>query len=248
MLENFAEYMWYLLATPLKRVRRSLNMWHALCRVYGRRFDEIKEDILRARDEGMVATCSHDMLPVHGADRNLARYDGEDPEDFRSRIAMYEEICRLGGSNPGVLLAVETLGYARVEIRTARELKQDASRWAEFYVLIFLEADDRIPVEYSVLRRQVQAVKEVSALDNYQFLIQCTDIVEASREVWRYIIKTETGTVGRPVERSAIILENHNSSSHRLYMEVKNDLWYWNGEYLFDGSRIWDAYEEKEEL
>lgn len=248
MLENFAEYMWYLLTTPLKRVKRSLNMWYAFCRVYGRRFDEVKEDILRARDEGMVATCCHDMLPVHGADRNLVRYDGEDPEDFRSRIAMYEEICRLGGSNPGILLAVRTLGFDRAEIRTAREFRQDASRWAEFYVLIYLEADDRIPADYSVLRRQVRAVKEVGALDNYQFMVRCTGAMERPRCTWRHIVKTGTCTGRRPAGRSAVILENRNSISSRLYMEVKNDLWYWNGEYLFDGSRIWDAYEEKEEL
>ena len=69
MIDNFIEYMWYLLTTPLKKLKKSLNKWYILCRVYGRRFDEVKEDILRARDEGMVATCCHEMLPVHGADR-----------------------------------------------------------------------------------------------------------------------------------------------------------------------------------
>lgn len=99
MIENFIEYMWYLLTTPLKKLKKALNKWYILCRVFGKRFDEAKEDILRARDEGMVATCSHEMLPVHGADRRLTRYEGEHPENFRSRIAMYEEICKLGGTN-----------------------------------------------------------------------------------------------------------------------------------------------------
>ena len=48
MIENFIEYMWYLLTTPLKKLKRSLNKWYILCKVYGRRFDEVKEDILRA--------------------------------------------------------------------------------------------------------------------------------------------------------------------------------------------------------
>ena len=65
MIENFIEYMWYLLTTPLKKLKKALNKWYILCRVFGKRFDEAKEDILRARDEGMVATCSHEMLPVH---------------------------------------------------------------------------------------------------------------------------------------------------------------------------------------
>lgn len=91
MIENFIEYMWYLLTTPLKKLKKALNKWYILCRVFGKRFDEAKEDILRARDEGMVATCSHEMLPVHGADRRLTRYEGEHPENFRSRIAMYAQ-------------------------------------------------------------------------------------------------------------------------------------------------------------
>ena len=111
MIENFIEYMWFLLTTPLKKLKKALNKWYILCKVFGRRFDEAKENILRARDEGMVATCSHEMLPVHGADRRLTRYEGEHPENYRSRIAMYDELCKLGGTNEGVLLAVKTLGY-----------------------------------------------------------------------------------------------------------------------------------------
>lgn len=65
MIDNFVEYMWYLLTTPLKKIKKKLNKWYIFCRVFGRRFDEVKEDILRARDEGMVATCSHVMLQEH---------------------------------------------------------------------------------------------------------------------------------------------------------------------------------------
>ncbi len=61
MIENFVEYMWYLFTSPYKKIKKALNKWYILCRVFGRRFDEIKEDILRARDEGMVATCSHEI-------------------------------------------------------------------------------------------------------------------------------------------------------------------------------------------
>ena len=59
MIENFIEYMWYLLTTPLKKLKKALNKWYTLCRVFGRRFDEAKEDILRARDEGCQLVCPH---------------------------------------------------------------------------------------------------------------------------------------------------------------------------------------------
>ena len=40
MIENFIEYMWYLLTTPLKKLKKALNKWYILCKVFGRRFDE----------------------------------------------------------------------------------------------------------------------------------------------------------------------------------------------------------------
>ena len=43
MIENFIEYMWYLLTTPLKKLKKALNKWYILCRVFGKRFDEAKE-------------------------------------------------------------------------------------------------------------------------------------------------------------------------------------------------------------
>lgn len=191
MIENFIEYMWYLLTTPLKKLKKALNKWYILCRVFGKRFDEAKEDILRARDEGMVATCSHEMLPVHGADRRLTRYEGEHPENFRSRIAMYEEICKLGGTNEGVLLAVRTLGYTSpVLVRAndltgfshftldgswlldgSRTLESDTieNRWAEFYIVIVMDADEEHPISFDIMRKTVRKWKEVGAKDNYFF-------------------------------------------------------------------------------
>lgn len=151
MIENFIEYMWYLLTTPLKKLKKALNKWYILCKVFGRRFDEVKEDILRARDEGMVATCSHEMLSVHGADRRLTRYEGESAENYRSRIAMYDELCKLGGTNEGVLLAVKTLGFEDVEIKTARELKGDTERWAEFYALIRMDMGWAYNISFNIL-------------------------------------------------------------------------------------------------
>ena len=184
MIENFIEYMWYLLTTPLKKLKKALNKWYILCRVFGKRFDE-------ARDEGMVATCSHEMLPVHGADRRLTRYEGEHPENFRSRIAMYEEICKLGGTNEGVLLAVRTLGYTSpVLVRAndltgfshftldgswlldgSRTLESDTieNRWAEFYIVIVMDADEEHPISFDIMRKTVRKWKEVGAKDNYFF-------------------------------------------------------------------------------
>ncbi|MGL6347523.1 hypothetical protein [Agathobacter rectalis] len=115
----------------------------------------------------MVATCSDEMLPVHAADRNLSRYTGESPDNFRSRIAMYEEVCQLGGLNEGIILAVKALGYTNPVIRSARDFKGDTTRWAEFYLIIVMNVDEEHPIAFSILRKTVRQWKEVEAKDNY---------------------------------------------------------------------------------
>ncbi|MBC5745102.1 hypothetical protein FMM74_016370 [Lachnospiraceae bacterium MD308] len=168
-MESFVEYMWYLLTTPFKLVKKSVNQWYIFCKVFGKRFDEVHEDIMRARDEGMVAACCDDMLRVHGADRGLARYDDEDIEDFRIRIAMYEEVCALGGLNAGIILAVSSLGYENVSIKSVPEYTGDTSRWAEFIVFIRMEADKAHPSTLPTIKKTVRKWKAVGAKDNYLF-------------------------------------------------------------------------------
>ena len=167
MFETFIEYMWYLLTTPFKKVKKSLNKWYVFCKVFGRRFDDAKESILIARDEGMVATCRDEMLVVHARDRKLTRYSGEAPDNFRMRIAMHEEVCRLGGLNEGVLLAVRTLGYTDVDIQRYKDFKKDPDRWAEFVLIINMDVGDTHPISFDILKRNVRKWKEVGAKDNY---------------------------------------------------------------------------------
>lgn len=111
--------------------------------------------------------------------------------NFRSRIAMYEEICKLGGTNEGVLLAVRTLGYTSpVLVRAndltgfshftldgswlldgSRTLESDTieNRWAEFYIVIVMDADEEHPISFDIMRKTVRKWKEVGAKDNYFF-------------------------------------------------------------------------------
>ena len=248
MTENFIEYMWYLLTTPLKKLKKALNKWHTLCWVFGRRFDEAKEDILRARDEGMVATCSHEMLPVHGADRGLNRYEGEDPENYRSRIAMYDELCKLGGTNEGILIAAKTLGYGDVKVIGAKELKGDAGRWAEFYLLIWLGMEYAYPISFSILKKNVRAWKEVGAKDNYQFILYSTGLTMETASTCRATIKGEAENTDTLSNRAAFCLETACTMDTGLGVETKNNLWHLDGTYCLGDGKLLDAYETKEGL
>ena len=217
MIENFIEYMWYLLTAPLKKLKKSLNQWYIFCKVFGRRFDEAKEDILRARDEGMVATCSQQMLPVHGAERGLARYKGEDPENFRSRIAMYDEICKLGGTNEGVLLAVKALGYASPELIRANDWMPDSGkdRWAEFYIVISMDADQEYPGHME--------------------------------DALRMILMAQTQIRMQDQDRLALPMHTDTEIDSGLRVEIRNNLFYLDGEYRLDGAKPLNTYEITEE-
>lgn len=248
MIENFIEYMWYLLTAPLKKLKKSLNQWYIFCKVFGRRFDEAKEDILRARDEGMVATCSQQMLPVHGAERGLARYKGEDPENFRSRIAMYDEICKLGGTNEGVLLAVKALGYASPELIRANDWMPDSGkdRWAEFYIVISMDADQEYPIGFNILQKAVRKWKEVGAKDNYCFAFHIFSMGHME-DALRMILMAQTQIRMQDQDRLALPMHTDTEIDSGLRVEIRNNLFYLDGEYRLDGAKPLNTYEITEE-
>lgn len=269
-IENFIEYMWYLFTTPLKKLKKSQNRWYVFCRVFGTRFDKAKEDILRARDEGMVATCNQEMLQVHGADRRLTRYEGEHPENFRSRIAMYEKICKLGGTNEGVLLAVRTLGYNSVEIVRAneligykyypldgswlidgnRKLESDIaenSRWAEFYIIIAMDAGEGHPISFEIMQKTVRKWKEVGAKDNYLFQYNAKSTGANSvrirevlyRKCLYYLEQTRYCTGHK------YFFATNFSKQYKGMWREQHNLIFLDGTWNLDGSQIIDAWQEE---
>lgn len=246
MFESFIEYMWYLFTTPYKKIKKSVNNWYILCQVFGRRFDEAKEDILRARDEGMVATCCHDMLQIHGADRRLVRYEGEEMENYRSRIAMYEEICRLGGTNEGVLLAVKTLGYNSPRLTRANDSQGD--RWAEFYIVIEMDADEGYPISFKILQKVVRQWKEVGAKDNYLFLFQTTNRACSLGDDCGVVILARGENTIYEQNRVIFPLYAETQFNTGLIIEIRNNLFYLNGNYTLDGFKTLSSYDIKEEV
>ena len=52
--DNFKDYMYYLLTSPFKRVKKSINNWYILCEVLGFWFDECMNDIYRAEKKAWL--------------------------------------------------------------------------------------------------------------------------------------------------------------------------------------------------
>lgn len=169
-MDKFGEYMFYLLSTPFKQVEKKKNQWYIFFKTVGEVFDANKAAFQTARKESMVKTASEVMLPEHGADRGLSRYEGETWENYRIRIMMYAATCELGGTDVGTRRAVEALGFADVKTVPCYKIKGQEDRWAEFYVVITRDIDDPFDVDHNIIRKEVRRVKIASGKDNYMFV------------------------------------------------------------------------------
>ena len=263
MYNNFADYMWYLLTTPFKKVAKTKNQWYIYFKVIGKWFDGCLNDIYVAREETMIATCSQEMLPIHGADRRLIRYEGETWENFRYRIAMYEELRKLGGTNTGVLQAVRNVGFEHVSIEKAKHVTGDESRWAEFYLIFPFDLEEAYPIGIDVLKQEVRKTKEVAALDNYMFrfsseaeqiianetvlLIQSSFyphgsilILDGSWKLDGKEMMIDMDADLYPVELN-ILSEVTQSLEAEAAVQLEHDLWYLDGAELLNGDRYLSA-------
>lgn len=248
MFDKFCDYMYYLLTSPFKRAKKKVNQWHVLFRVLGRRFDDALESLYKAGEQTMLATCEPEMIPVHAEDRGMERHGGESMENFRARIAMYWEVCRLGGTDAGILLAARTLGYGDVGIKTARKLKADDGRWAEFYIIIRMEAGQAFPVPFPALQREVRNWKEVGAKDNYQFIIGNTGRTNEICGRCRAVAGMAAGLPEDAGICAGILIGVKNTAGASLTVHIRNDLWHLDGSHRLDGKQLLDAYERVEEM
>lgn len=175
MIEKFGDYMYYLLSTPYKQAKKEVNQWYLFFHVMGPLFDMAKIAFQTVRRESMVRTASPAMLPEHGFDRTLTRYEGESWENFRIRLMAYADTCLLGGTEVGTRLAVQALGFMDVQMIPCYKMDSTRVRWAEFFVIISRDLDDTFDIGHDIIRREVRKVKKVSAKDNYRFLYRVHD-------------------------------------------------------------------------
>lgn len=270
MFEWFADYMYYLLTSPFKKVKRQYNQWYILMKVLGRYFDDAMESLHRAREQTMVATCAPEMLPLHAADRGMERYVDETDENFRVRIANYTEVLRLGGTDAGVLLAIRALGFHEPELIPAKAFIGDAGRWAEFYVVIKMDADEPPPIGAAVLKKQVRKVKSVGAKDNYCFIFRLKlkesfkarlhrTVYHACMSYFSYRMLDGSwnldGSVLLDAQRKAYFVTSvyhtaviHTEQVASVRYHAEHNLHFLDGSWKLDGSILLDAWQETEEL
>ena len=82
-MEKFADFMYYLLTSPFKRIKSHRISGYILFQVLGSYMDHAGEILYEAREQTMLATCDASMLQSHADDRSIVRYPGETDENYR---------------------------------------------------------------------------------------------------------------------------------------------------------------------
>ena len=168
MYQRFRDYLYYLLPAPFKKVRQEINQWYIFLQVIGDEYDKMQKELYQALDQTSVATCSEMMLQYYAQDRGMYRYPEESTDNFRSRIAMYDELEALGGTKEAILLAAKTLGYEEAEHIWYPDMGYK-DKWSQFLLRLKLKDGKEHPVNFDVLKKEIRRVKESTSLDNYCF-------------------------------------------------------------------------------
>lgn len=156
--------MYYLLYSPLKKISKVRNQFYILFKVFGKVFDQTKQDIFRVREESMIISASAKMLEEHGRDRGMQKLKGEEIENYRMRLSMKNIIAEKAGTNEGILLALKTLGYEKSYIEPYYFF--DTKRWAEFVVYLSGKNISSIN-DLQIIDNEIMRVKPASAMPAY---------------------------------------------------------------------------------
>lgn len=181
MFEKFQDYMYYLLYGPLKKISKVKNQFYILFKVFGKVFDQTKQDIFKVREESMIISASRNILEEHGRDRDMQKLKGEDIENYRIRLSMKNIIAEKAGTNEGILLALKTLGYEKSYIEPY--YMYDTERWAEF--IVYLGGKNLSSIsDLQIIDNEIMKIKPASGMPAYGLLKENTLKVITSCKVY----------------------------------------------------------------
>lgn len=166
MFDKFRDYLYYLLPTPFKKLKKELNQWYIFLSVIGDEYDKVQAELERALEETAVATCSDSLLEYYAQEREMYRYPNESNDTYRSRIAMRDEVEALGGTKQAILLAAKTLGFIDAEHIWLPDLGY-SDKWSQFLLRVTVNGVQDFPTDIETLKAEVRKAKDSTSLDNY---------------------------------------------------------------------------------
>lgn len=158
MARNFGEYMFDLLFAPLRKGAKAVNQFYIFFQVTGRAFDEVKAAFFQIREEANAASCSEDMLPIHGEDRDMVRLEGETMENYRTRLMLKGAISEMAGLNSGIRYLARAFGYDEVQIEPGAK----PDHWAE--ATVWFVGGDIVLDDRELLLQELNKIKPARTL------------------------------------------------------------------------------------
>lgn len=158
--ESFKDYMYYLLHKPIKT-----NTLYKLFTVLGEDVDQIKTTIFEVRKQANILTATGKYLDLHGKDRDMFRYKNESDEIFRYRLIAKFEISKKAGTQRGIELVLNSMGYTDHIIKPLYQ--DDDNRWAEFQIDLNDNGNRVTLQDIDFVHNEVLKVKQASSKPNY---------------------------------------------------------------------------------
>jgi len=148
---RLADYLWWLLPTFLKKKERRLALTGTLVDILGGVLDDARTTLTEVVPQLLAATATGEYLDRLARQRAVFRGVGESDGSLRTRVLAALGLKRLGGTLPGMVQGLATLGYVVEVLETYR----GTPHWSHFLVRILgwdgVVTDQR--VFYDTVRR-----------------------------------------------------------------------------------------------
>ena len=131
-IPRLADYLWWLLPTFMKKKERRLALTGALVGLLGESLDGARATVVEIIPQLLAATAVGEYLDRLARLRTVFRGVGETDESLRTRVLAALAIKRLGGTLPGMVQGLATLGYVVEVLETYR----GTPHWSHFLVRI----------------------------------------------------------------------------------------------------------------
>ena len=163
-VQHLSDYLWWLLPSFLKRKGRQDSIVGGLCDAVGDTMDGARATITDVISLLLVETATGDYLDRLARMRQLARGVGEPDESLRTRVLAAMTVRRKGGTIPGMIEGLASLGY-QVEVD---ETFKGTAKWSHFVIRIL--AWNGVVVEQAIFYDTVRKLKPAHTRAVYESL------------------------------------------------------------------------------
>ncbi len=180
-IPRLADYLWWLLPTFMKKKERRLALTGTLVNLLGESLDGARATLVEIIPQLLAATATAEYLDRLARLRTVFRGVGESDDSLRTRVLAALAIKRLGGTLPGMVQGLATLGYVVEVLETYR----GTPHWSHFLVRIL--GWDGVVTDQHAFYDTVRRLKPAHTRAVYECLIPATwddwELGETPREL-----------------------------------------------------------------